>query len=62
MANEEHLKIIKQGVYAWNVWRQKEPSIKPDLQIASGLEGDQEIAGEYASRRKREMFIEVAVI
>jgi len=31
MANEEHLKIIKQGVKAWNQWRKKNPKIRPDL-------------------------------
>ncbi len=31
MANEEHLKILKQGVEAWNQWREKNPEIKPDL-------------------------------
>lgn len=27
MANKEHLKIIKQGVYAWNEWRKNNPDI-----------------------------------
>lgn len=31
MANPEHLKILKQGVIAWNSWRQKNPDVKPDL-------------------------------
>ena len=31
MANEEHLKILRQGVEVWNAWRAKEPSIVPDL-------------------------------
>ncbi len=31
MANQEHLKILKQGVEAWNEWREKNPKIKPDL-------------------------------
>jgi len=31
MANEEHLKILKQGVKAWNQWRKKNPDIQPDL-------------------------------
>ena len=30
MANEEHLKIHKQGVEQWNKWRE-ENSITPDL-------------------------------
>ncbi len=31
MANEEHLKILKQGAEAWNRWREKNPKIKRDL-------------------------------
>jgi hypothetical protein len=29
MANEEHFKILKQGVEAWNEWREKNPKITP---------------------------------
>ena len=31
MANKEHLKILKQGVEAWNKWREENPDVKPDL-------------------------------
>ena len=31
MANQEHLKILQQGVDAWNEWRRENPEIKPDL-------------------------------
>jgi hypothetical protein len=31
MANEEHLKILKQGVEAWNRWREENPTVWPDL-------------------------------
>jgi uncharacterized protein YjbI with pentapeptide repeats len=31
MAREAHLRKLKQGVAAWNQWRQKHPEIKPDL-------------------------------
>ncbi len=31
MANEEHLAILKQGVEAWNKWREDNPDVKPDL-------------------------------
>ena len=34
MANKEHLKILKQGVEAWNEWRKKNPNIRPDLSRA----------------------------
>ena len=33
MANEEHLKILKQGVEQWNKWR-LENAIRPDLSRA----------------------------
>lgn len=34
MANEEHLSILKQGVEAWNKWREDHPKIRPDLRSA----------------------------
>ncbi len=34
MANEEHLKLIKNGIDNWNEWRQKNPELKPDLTLA----------------------------
>jgi hypothetical protein len=34
MANPEHLKILKQGVGAWNKWRAKNPDVMPDLREA----------------------------
>ena len=34
MANEEHLKILKQGVAAWNQWRKQNPETVPDLSKA----------------------------
>jgi uncharacterized protein YjbI with pentapeptide repeats len=35
MANEKHLKILKQGVEFWNKWRNDNPKIEPDLYGAS---------------------------
>ncbi len=32
--NEEHLKILRQGVKAWNTWREEHPEIQPDLRGA----------------------------
>jgi hypothetical protein len=34
MANEEHLKILEQGVEVWNQWRKDNPEITPDLKWA----------------------------
>ncbi|MDM8552422.1 pentapeptide repeat-containing protein [Desulfobacterales bacterium HSG2] len=34
MANEEHFRILKQGVEAWNEWRERNPNVKPDLREA----------------------------
>lgn len=31
MANEEHLRILRQGVEVWNRWRKENPDIRPDL-------------------------------
>jgi hypothetical protein len=34
MANEEHLKVLREGVDAWNAWRAKQPA-----KFASDLSG-----------------------
>lgn len=34
MANEEHLKLIKQEVDTWNAWRESNPDTQPDLSQA----------------------------
>src|SRR2546421_12862213 len=34
MANPEHLDILKQGVEAWNKWREEYPEVRPDLSNA----------------------------
>jgi hypothetical protein len=31
MADEEHLRILRQGVDTWNKWREEHPDIRPDL-------------------------------
>jgi uncharacterized protein YjbI with pentapeptide repeats len=31
MATKRHLARLKQGVEAWNAWREKNPGIQPDL-------------------------------
>ncbi|MCU1253848.1 MAG: hypothetical protein JWM83_147 [Candidatus Angelobacter sp.] len=35
MANEEHLKILKQGVRAWNDWRRENTAVSPELRGAN---------------------------
>ncbi len=35
MANSEHLKLLKEGVTVWNLWRQEHAPIRPDLHDAS---------------------------
>src|SRR5712691_7581284 len=34
MANDQHVAILKQGVAAWNAWREKNPDVRPDLSEA----------------------------
>jgi uncharacterized protein YjbI with pentapeptide repeats len=31
MANKEHLKLLRQGVKAWNRWREDNPGVQPDF-------------------------------
>jgi uncharacterized protein YjbI with pentapeptide repeats len=40
MANEEHLKILKQGVEVWNEWRRENFETKPDLCHATLKDAD----------------------
>ena len=40
MADQSHLDILQQGVEAWNSWRERNPSIKPDLCGAPLSEAD----------------------
>jgi hypothetical protein len=35
MANDEHVALLKQGVAAWNAWRDEHPNIQPDLSEAN---------------------------
>jgi uncharacterized protein YjbI with pentapeptide repeats len=35
MANPEHIKILKQGVDAWNKWREQNPDVRPELRFAN---------------------------
>ena len=32
--NDDHLKILLQGVNIWNEWRESNPNVKPDLSLA----------------------------
>lgn len=38
MANEEQLAILKQGIWAWNEWYEKNPDVKIDLSGANLME------------------------
>jgi hypothetical protein len=49
MANEEHLNLLKQGVVAWNEWRQKNPELIPDLSMAN-LRGPEQFAADLTMR------------
>jgi uncharacterized protein YjbI with pentapeptide repeats len=40
MANPEHLELLRQAVEAWNAWRAKEPSVRPDLSGADLVEAN----------------------
>jgi len=40
MANDEHVKILKQGVEVWNQWRKENPKIRPDLVRAKLVKAD----------------------
>ena len=35
MANDEQVALLKQGVDAWNKWRDENPDIRPDLREAN---------------------------
>jgi len=45
MANDEHVALLKQGVAAWNAWRDVNPDIHPDL-------GGADLSGADLSRAK----------
>ena len=40
MANEEHLKILLEGVEAWNAWRRENREVRPDLTRAKLTDAD----------------------
>ena len=40
MANDEHVAILKKGADAWNVWRDENPEIRPDLKGADLVGAD----------------------
>ena len=48
MANLEHLAILKQGVTAWNKWREEHPEVRPDLSGADLRKSD--LAGAHLSK------------
>ena len=40
MANEEHVTLLKQGLNAWNAWRDKNHNIRPNLGGADLIQAD----------------------
>jgi pentapeptide repeat protein len=40
MANDEHIDMLRNGVKAWNAWRDENPDIRPDLIGARLIEAD----------------------
>ena len=53
MANPEHLRILQQGVEAWNAWRVQNQDSKPDLMGAHLLSADftrAKLGGGHLSR------------
>ena len=57
MVNQEHLEILKQGVDAWNKWREEHRSVQPDLSGAQLINTD--LSGANLSRAK--LFTTVAL-
>ncbi len=49
MANPEHLKILNQGIEAWNKWRKENPVIIPDLTKVEYEDQDPEGTGPARS-------------
>jgi uncharacterized protein YjbI with pentapeptide repeats len=50
MANEEHLKILDQGVEAWNRWRDENRDIQPDLieaDLSRAYLGEADLSGAH---------------
>jgi len=54
MANDEHLRILMQGVSAWNEWRKQNAHVRPDLERAD-LEGATLSAGNFAGANLRQV-------
>ncbi len=40
MAEPEHVRILRKGVQAWNLWRNSHPDMRPDLRGANLTEAD----------------------
>jgi hypothetical protein len=51
MANDEHVAMLKQGVDAWNKWRDENPDISPDLSAAELIDADLRKASLVSPRR-----------
>ena len=52
MANEEHVKILKQGAETWNKWREENRDVRPDLSSADLSEANLFRASAFTSADK----------
>ena len=57
MANPEHLAKLKEGVEAWNKWREKNPKINPDLEHAHLFQAHLEHAHLYDAHLEHAVLI-----
>jgi uncharacterized protein YjbI with pentapeptide repeats len=64
MANEEHLRILRQGVDTWNKWREEHPDIRPDLTgadlSAANLKEANLIGADFRTANLREALLRLA--
>jgi hypothetical protein len=49
MANDEHVALLKQGMTAWNAWRDENPDVLPNLSGADLIGAD--LAGRTSAMR-----------
>jgi hypothetical protein len=52
MANDEHVALLKQGVTAWNEWREENPYIDPNLGGAGLINAKRRTSSTRTSKRR----------